>query len=86
MQPTPVYLRSSMAGSASGTPSSMSFIHQRDFYAMAGSELGHPPPKILSMRKAYVFATLAEIINRIKGVKDAKFCRTSMFLSEAFGQ
>ena len=60
-------------------------IHQRDFYAMAGSELGHPPPKILSMRKAYVFATLAEIINRIKGVKDAKFCRTSMFLSEAFG-
>ena len=59
-------------------------IRQRDFYAMA-SESASTAETSCSMRKAYVFATIAEIINRFKGFKDAKFCRTSMFLSEAFG-
>ncbi len=60
-------------------------LRQQDFYAMAAESMGYAKPSVLSMRKAYVFATIAEVINRIRGIKDAKFCRTSMFLSEAFG-
>ena len=63
MPPTPVYLRSNMARWASGTPSIV--FPSRDFYAMA------VPTRVStaensSMRKV-TFATLAEIINRIKG-------------------
>jgi len=47
--------------------------------------MGYEKPALLSMRNAYLFATIAEIINRFRGIKDDKFCRTSMFLSEAFG-
>lgn len=60
-------------------------LRQQDFYAMAAESMGYAKPAVLSMRKAYVFATIAEVINRLRGIKDAKFCRTSMFLSEAFG-
>lgn len=60
-------------------------LRQQDFYAMAAESMGFEKPAVLSMRKAYVFATIAEVINRLRGIKDAKFCRTSMFLSEAFG-
>ena len=60
-------------------------LRQQDFYAMAAESMGYAKPAVLSMRKAYAFATIAEVINRIRGIKDAKFCRTSMFLSEAFG-
>ena len=60
-------------------------LRQQDFYAMAAESMGYAKPSVLSMRKAYVFATIAEVINRLRGIKDAKFCRTSMFLSEAFG-
>lgn len=60
-------------------------LRQQDFYAMAAESMGYAKPAVLSMRKAYFFATIAEAINRIRGIKDAKFCRTSMFLSEAFG-
>ncbi|MEL0152819.1 MAG: NAD-dependent epimerase/dehydratase family protein [Halieaceae bacterium] len=60
-------------------------LRQQDFYAMAAESMGYAKPSVLSMRKAYFFATIAEVINRFRGIKDAKFCRTSMFLSEAFG-
>ena len=60
-------------------------LRQQDFYAMAAESMGYAKPAVLSMRKAYVFATIAEVFNRLRGIKDAKFCRTSMFLSEAFG-
>lgn len=60
-------------------------LRQQDFYAMAAESMGYDKPALLSMRKAYFLATIAEVINRIRGIKDAKFCRTSMFLSEAFG-
>ena len=60
-------------------------LRQQDFYSMAAESMGYAKPSVLSMRKAYVFATIAAVINRLRGIKDAKFCRTSMFLSEAFG-
>lgn len=60
-------------------------LRQQDFYAMAAESIGYAKPPVISMRKAYFFAMIAEVINRIRGIKDAKFCRTSMFLSEAFG-
>lgn len=60
-------------------------LRQQDFYAMAGELMGYDKPALLSMRRAYFFATIAELIHRARGIKDAKFCRTSMFLSEAFG-
>jgi len=60
-------------------------LRQQDFYAMAAESMGYEKPALLSMRNVYLFATIAEIINRFRGIKDDKFCRTSMFLSEAFG-
>lgn len=60
-------------------------LRQQDFYAMAAASMGYAQPALLSMRRAYFFATIAEIINRLRGINDAKFCRTSIFLSEAFG-
>jgi dihydroflavonol-4-reductase len=61
------------------------FIQQPRFCAMAAQVLGKEPPKTIPMWQAYTFATIAELINRLRGVRDAKFCRSSMFLSEAFG-
>ena len=61
------------------------FIQQPTFCAMAAQVLGKKPPKTIPMWQAYTFATIAELINRLRGIRDSKFCRSSMFLSEAFG-
>ena len=60
-------------------------LRQQDFYAMAAESMGHSKPALLSMGRAYFLATMAEIGNRMRGIRDAKFCRASIFLSEAFG-
>ena len=61
------------------------FIQQPTFCAMAAQVLGKEPPKTIPMWQAYTFATIAELINRLRGIRDSKFCRSSIFLSEAFG-
>ncbi len=60
------------------------YISNRDFFALATAETGNPPPKLISLRFAYVVAWIAERIFRLLGRKDQIISTDAVFLSNAF--
>lgn len=60
------------------------FISNRDFYALAAAERGHPPPRVIPLRLAYGAAWIAERIFKMLGRKDTLVSTDAVFLSNAF--
>ena len=61
-------------------------LRQQDFYAMAAESMGYAKPSVLSMRKAYFFATIAEVINRFEGSKTPNFVEPRCFYPRPLAQ
>lgn len=60
------------------------FISNRDFYTLAASAGGQPPPKIIPSSLAYGIAWIAERIFKLVGRKDYLVSTDAVFLSNAF--
>ncbi|HET8881226.1 MAG TPA: NAD-dependent epimerase/dehydratase family protein [Solimonas sp.] len=60
------------------------FISNRDFYALATRERGHPPPKLIPLRTAYAIAWVAERALKLFGRKDFLISTDAVFLSNVF--
>ena len=42
--------------------------------------------RIIGMKTAYLMATISEWVAKLRGIKDVKLCRKSIYLSEVFGE
>ncbi|MFA5939520.1 MAG: NAD-dependent epimerase/dehydratase family protein [Sinimarinibacterium sp.] len=60
------------------------FISNRDFYTLATSQLGNPPPRLIPLRVAHAIAWIAERIFKLLGRKDYLVSTDAVFLSNAF--
>ena len=60
------------------------FISNRDFYALAASQLGNPPPKLIPRQVAYAIAWIAERIFKLLGKKDYVVSTDAVYLSNVF--
>lgn len=61
------------------------YASQVEMYAIAAAVTGQKPPRTLSYKRALFMATVSEFIAKLRGQKDFRFSRDTVFLSEVFG-
>ncbi|WP_317931026.1 NAD-dependent epimerase/dehydratase family protein [Halioxenophilus sp. WMMB6] len=60
------------------------YIHNSDFYQIATSVTGAPPPKLIPQKVAYAVAWCAQRICKLLGKKDYLLSTDAVYLSDAF--
>jgi dihydroflavonol-4-reductase len=60
------------------------FIHNRDFYTLATSQMGNPPPRLVPLRVAYGIAWVAERLLKLLGRRDFVVRTDAVFLANVF--
>lgn len=60
------------------------YVRNRDFYALAATQGGHKPPKLIPLRVAYGIAWVAERVMKLMGRKDYIVSTDAIYLSDLF--